>query len=486
MTANPISTEIGQLSMTDSPNNETNDSKQNDANNNSNSNSSKHHNHQHSAVHHASYSQPNMLNDDNTLHETAESNGGLAAITGTAYTYASSTFSGAYSYMASFYPASSQPQTDLDSNKNQQKELSRPHSQSMSAIITSSSSTSSSSSSTTQNGKSNHAHQNGQNKPKSNYDASKPDLIKYPMQFTEGSSVCFSDLPRWTSMADNEGLTALPWAKNIKQPSPNTVPLRSTSYKLDGKKAISGSPVFKLAYAQAFKTEMMIDHIAMHPVSWFNQNIALDDMSCFTLIVHLQVKSLKTSFITYHVLDAARMAGYNSNGTPIVKDDPAVTKLLDLVLNSSDRSTQNNRWKLVPRIVEGPYPVKRVVENRPVLLGNKVTHSYYRGANYFEIDSKVDDSMVAASIIKLCHRFAKRIVVDMAWTLQGEEVDELPERLVCGVTIFNMDFSKCGNLNSEMQTCHKLRFPNNQVKQPPNHSKQNGYDKTQDESKQDK
>merc|ERR1711997_106544 len=165
--------------------------------------------------------------------------------------------------------------------------------------------------------------------------------------------------------------------------------------------------------------------------------------------------------MSYHVLSGPLLVGYNRNGSPIIRNDPATTKLLDFVLNCNDATERNQRFKLIPRVVEGPYPVKRVVENRPVLLGNKVTLKYFRGSNYLEIDSKVDESMVAASIIKLCHRFAKRIVVDMVWTIQGEQINELPERYLCGVTIHNMDFSKCKDIKYEMQHCHKLNYNKN-------------------------
>jgi len=248
------------------------------------------------------------------------------------------------------------------------------------------------------------------------------------------------------------------WTKAFQEPSADTVLLRSLTYTADGRKEVNAAPVFRLAAVQSYKTEHIIDHVAMHPSSWYNQNIALDDMSTFTIIVHLQVKSLKTSFITYHCLCGEALVGYNARGTPIVRGDRAATRLLDLVLQCDDEEVRNNRLKLIPRIVEGPYPVKRVVENRPVLLGNKIKQTYFRGANYFEIDSKVDESMVAASIIKLCHRFAKRIVVDMAWTIQGEEVEELPERLLCACSVHNMDFSKVATLHEEMQKCHRLRY----------------------------
>lgn len=248
------------------------------------------------------------------------------------------------------------------------------------------------------------------------------------------------------------------WTKSFNEPSADSVSLRSVTYNADHRKEVNGAPVFRLAAAQSFKTEVISDHIAMQPTSWYNQNIALDDMSTFTLIVHLQVKSLKLSFISYHCLCGEALMGYNARGTPIVRGDAAVTRLLDLVLNCDDASVRNNRLKLIPRIVEGPYPVRRVVENRPVLLGNKISQTYFRGANYFEIDAKVDESMVAASIIKLCHRFAKRIVVDMAWTIQGETVQELPERLLCTCSVHNMDFAKVGDVNSEINNCHRLRY----------------------------
>jgi len=358
-----------------------------------------------------------------------------------AYNYAASTISGAYSYMTSFYPQSVPPAMDKETTLSLK---SPPNaSKSLSAIKPQ-----------LKNNNDDHGKvKNGMDKNVVlDFNFSKPDPINYPMSNITIESDIKSVLERVASNGiDNE------WTKSLDQPKADTVKLRSSTYKFDGKKECGQHAVFRLVHVQAFKTDLVIDHVAMHPVSWFNQNMSLDDLSCFTLIVHLQVQSIKTSFISYHVLDATQ-CGYNSNGTPIIDGDPSFTKLLDLVLNCNDSHILDQRLKLIPRVVSGPYPVKRVVENRPVLLGNKVRQKYFRGSNYFEIDSKVDDSMVAASIIKLCHRFAKRIVVDMAWTIQGEDASELPERLLCGVTIHNMDFSKCKDIKHEIQNCHKLKY----------------------------
>lgn len=266
-----------------------------------------------------------------------------------------------------------------------------------------------------------------------------------------------SDLESVLQSVSAHGLSVR-WAARIGEPLSSTVLLRTRSYKADGRKSTGRPTVFRLAAAQSFYWSSPTEHLAQCPASWFSQNIAGDDRSCFVLMVHLEVKSLKCSFVSYHVLSGDRLAGFNRRGSPIVRGDAATTKLLDEVLTTHDAVQRNQRLKLIPRVVEGPYPVKRVVENRPVLLGNKVTMKYFRGANYLEIDAKVDESMVAASIIKLCHRFAKRIVVDMAWTLQGERGSELPERMLCGVTIHHMDFAQCRPQSEAAANCHKLQY----------------------------
>eukprot|EP01084_Bolivina_argentea_P166117 288488_1 len=334
----------------------------------------------------ASKSESNLLDIESSPSNTPQS----ASMSGTAYTYATSTLSGAYSYMSSFYGSTQPDQSDI-----------KPQSDSKS-------------------GDQIHVQNGYKTSP---YDASIPDLIKYPLS-TQQNASSHTDLAARLEEIESHGIDNA-WSTLISQPSPSSVKLRSISYLNDRVKEYGNQgdvPIFGLAAAQAFKSDAPMDHIAAHPCSWFKQNIMENDMSCFTIVIHLQVRSLKTSFVTYHVLQGDSLCGYNAHGTPIIRGHKAVTKLFDIVLNCGDHTVLNNKMKLIPRIVSGPYPVKRVVENRPVLLGNKVPLSYFRGANYFEIDAKVDDTMVASSIIKLCHRFSKRIVVDMAWTIQGDHV----------------------------------------------------------------
>lgn len=73
---------------------------------------------------------------------------------------------------------------------------------------------------------------------------------------------------------------------------------------------------------------------------------------------------------------------------------PVVQKSKDSVNEASEEiedsyAFHNSRFKLIPRIVEGPWLVKRIVGSVPCLLGTKVTTRYYRGENYIETNVEV-------------------------------------------------------------------------------------------------
>eukprot|EP00612_Vaucheria_litorea_P007592 CAMPEP_0171480574 /NCGR_PEP_ID=MMETSP0946-20130122/6156_1 /TAXON_ID=109269 /ORGANISM="Vaucheria litorea, Strain CCMP2940" /LENGTH=320 /DNA_ID=CAMNT_0012011831 /DNA_START=32 /DNA_END=994 /DNA_ORIENTATION=- len=91
---------------------------------------------------------------------------------------------------------------------------------------------------------------------------------------------------------------------------------------------------------------------------------------------------------------------------------------------------QNSRFKLIPRIMNGPWLVKRAVGSVPCLLGTKVTTRYYRGENYMETNVEVGSSIVAQRIIGCCRGSSAYIDVQLGIVLQGENALELPEKLL--------------------------------------------------------
>ena len=102
---------------------------------------------------------------------------------------------------------------------------------------------------------------------------------------------------------------------------------------------------------------------------------------------------------------------------------------------------RDSRLKIIPRIAEGPWLVRKGVGCVPAILGKKVQQLYFRDAdpkyNYMEVVADVSSSMVAGRILALVKGAATALTIDLSFTLQGESVDELPESLLGGVRILH-------------------------------------------------
>ena len=101
----------------------------------------------------------------------------------------------------------------------------------------------------------------------------------------------------------------------------------------------------------------------------------------------------------------------------------------------------NKRFKLIPQIVGGPWAVQVAVRSTPVLLGQKVALRYFRSEKYLEIDVHVGSSVIAQSIVGVCRGYASSFSTNMAIVIQGESVEELPERLLACICLQKIDIN---------------------------------------------
>ncbi|CAM9581770.1 unnamed protein product [Discosporangium mesarthrocarpum] len=102
---------------------------------------------------------------------------------------------------------------------------------------------------------------------------------------------------------------------------------------------------------------------------------------------------------------------------------------------------RNQRFKLIPSIVEGPFMVRRAVGNKPALLGRKLRQRYFRGDHYVETDVDVGSSMVAARIVGLCRGYAQSLVVELGICLEGRCEEELPEQCIGVIRLVRLDLT---------------------------------------------
>lgn len=122
----------------------------------------------------------------------------------------------------------------------------------------------------------------------------------------------------------------------------------------------------------------------------------------------------------------------------------AFDQVMKRFLNGSDEN-RDATLKIVPRVAEGGWMVKKTVGRVPAILGKKVKQVYYRKYspethdNYIEIDADLGTSMMAGKIISMIKTTCKGLVVDMSFILQGDSPAELPESLLGGIRMYHVD-----------------------------------------------
>jgi hypothetical protein len=97
-------------------------------------------------------------------------------------------------------------------------------------------------------------------------------------------------------------------------------------------------------------------------------------------------------------------------------------------------------FKLIPRIVEGNFVVRKAVGSKPSILGRKLKQYYIQHTRYFELIVDIGSDPVADRIVKISLSAAKSLVVDMMFVLEGNNVTTLPERILGGARMQYLDF----------------------------------------------
>ncbi|GFP79339.1 protein enhanced disease resistance 2-like [Phtheirospermum japonicum] len=106
-----------------------------------------------------------------------------------------------------------------------------------------------------------------------------------------------------------------------------------------------------------------------------------------------------------------------------------------------DDDFRNSRLKLIPSVPKGSWIVRQSVGSTACLLGKSVDCNYIRGHNYLEIDVDIGSSTVAKGVLGLVIGVITTLVVDMAFLVQGNTPEELPERLIGAVRLSHLELS---------------------------------------------
>ncbi|KAF8378992.1 hypothetical protein HHK36_028419 [Tetracentron sinense] len=218
----------------------------------------------------------------------------------------------------------------------------------------------------------------------------------------------------------------------------NNFRVRSKHFCYDKTKIPAGKHMMELVAVDWFKDTKRMDHVARRQGCAVQ---AASEKGLFSFAINLQVPgSTHYSMIFYFV-------------TKQLVPGSLLQRFVD-----GDDEFRNSRLKLIPSVPKvsfvsiltvsggilesgGSWIVRQSVGSTPCLLGKAVDCTYIRGPKYLEIDVDIGSSTVANGVLGLVCGVITTLVVDMAFLVQANTVDELPERLIGAVRASHVELS---------------------------------------------
>jgi len=110
-----------------------------------------------------------------------------------------------------------------------------------------------------------------------------------------------------------------------------------------------------------------------------------------------------------------------------------------LAMTTEQRST---RLKVIPKVLEGPWLVKQGVPERPGVVGKKLACEYFMRPDHLEFSVNCISSPAGRRIVQLLTGAARHFSMELSIVLEGQAQDELPERVLGGLSVYKGDLTK--------------------------------------------
>uniref|UniRef100_A0ACD5UK90 Uncharacterized protein n=1 Tax=Avena sativa TaxID=4498 RepID=A0ACD5UK90_AVESA len=201
----------------------------------------------------------------------------------------------------------------------------------------------------------------------------------------------------------------------------NNFRVRSKNFIYDKSKVPAGKPLMELVAVDWFKNAKRMDHVSKR------KGCAVQvaaEKGLFSLAINLQVPGTTHYSMVFYFVSKKLIPN----------------SLLQRFVDGDDEF-RNSRFKLIPSVPKGSWIVRQSVGSTPCLLGKAVDITYIRGANYLEIDVDIGSSTVANGVLGLVCGVITTLVVDMAFLVQGNAYEDLPERLIGAVRVSHIELS---------------------------------------------
>ncbi|KAL3623979.1 hypothetical protein CASFOL_032795 [Castilleja foliolosa] len=206
---------------------------------------------------------------------------------------------------------------------------------------------------------------------------------------------------------------------------PSTFLIRGKTYLDDKKKIKAKGTLMEMVGADWLRSDKREDDLGGR-TGGIVQKYAAKGGSEFFFIVNIQVPGSTTY----------NLALYYMMNTPL-----EAAPFLESFVKGDD-AYRNSRFKLIPYISKGSWIVKQSVGKKACLVGQALEMNYFHGKNYLELGIDIGSSTVARGVVNLVLGYLNNLVIEMAFLVQANTPEELPEYLIGTCRLNHLDVSK--------------------------------------------
>ncbi|XP_030535297.1 protein ENHANCED DISEASE RESISTANCE 2 isoform X2 [Rhodamnia argentea] len=204
-------------------------------------------------------------------------------------------------------------------------------------------------------------------------------------------------------------------------PEGNNFKVRGKNFCYDKSKIPAGKHMMDLVAVDWFKEKKRIDHVARR--KGCAAQVA-SEKGLFSVVINFQLPGSTNYSMVFYFVTKELVPG----------------SLLQRFVDGDDEF-RNSRLKTITSVSKGSWIVRQSIGSNPSLLGKVVDCNYIRGPTYLEIDVDVGSSTVASVVLGIVIGVMTTLEFDMAFLVQANTTDELPEELIGAVRVSHIELS---------------------------------------------